>query len=217
MEYCGVNVNFSVWGQPSLCCKALATIQVHQGVKPINTYTHTHVHEYTGGASAKGWERACCAVWAYTERWRDVHSCSYTQPHQLSQAYRTVCKLHPQQAGGVERQGVPKKQCSHSLDSSCNKPCRGGSRISNRGVLFVEMRAKILKPCPLCRNHAHFRAYSPVVRASLQQLPICGPQILPKWVKAPLSTTLLASIFVREGFFRPKIIAWPSQISTYNV
>ena len=61
------------------------------------------------------------------------------------------------------------------------------------------MRSKILKPCLLCRNHAHFRAYSPVVRASLQKLLICGSQILPRQVKAPLSTTLLTSIFVMQG------------------
>ena len=43
-----------------------------------------------------------------------------------------------------------------------------------------------------------------VVRVSLQQLPICGSQILSRWVKAPISTTLLTSIFVKEGVLLAK-------------
>ena len=70
----------------------------------------------------------------------------------------------------------------------------GGSRISNRGVLFVQTRAKILKPHPLCRNHTCFRTYSPVV----SQFTAATDLWISKLAK------VLAIIFVRKGFLLAK-------------
>ena len=83
---------------------------------------------------------------------------------------------------------------------------RSRSRISIRGVLFVQMHSKhtqkieamptMLKPCP-------FSCIFASGQSQLQQLwwLISGSQILPRWVKAPLSTILLVSILVREEFY----------------
>ena len=57
-------------------------------------------------------------------------------------------------------------------------------------------------------------ALLPVVRASYNNYRSVDLKSLPRWLKAPLSTTLLASILHREGFCWSKISARASQTST---
>ena len=60
---------------------------------------------------------------------------------------------------------------------------RSGSRISNRGGSICSNARKVhvknFEATPTLSKTRPFRAYSPVIRASLQQLPICRSQILP--------------------------------------
>ena len=90
---------------------------------------------------------------------------------------------------------------------------RGGSRITIRGVLLAQMRANFLKTRPLSRKPRPFLCIF-ASQTELQQLRVNEVQISSKVSE---STTLLASILVREGVLLIQMSARVSQISTLNV